>query len=218
MHIRISHVVMCKARLQAVGQPKPGPIRPGQAGPRSRPDEGFGPAWNFPKPKPVAQAAAFGQLLAVIIMVAISIIAKKNCHAITPLLSSHTSSESSRAATCHLRNRFLHFAHFFHAPVLAAHGDNECKGLLQCREWCYILSTCLYLDLLMIYYSRRKLNNIEKADYIEAITCLQSRPPLHQHIEAVKTRFDEFQALHIDVADRIHTTVRFTTAINTGSV
>ena len=106
---------------------------------------------------------------------------------------------------------------FFHAPALAAHGDNECKDLLQRREWCHLSSTSLHLDLLMIY-GRRKLNNIEKADYIEAIKCLQSRPPLHQHIEAVKTRFDEFQALHIDVADRVHTTVRFTTVINTGSV
>jgi len=37
-------IVMCTARLQAVGQAKPGPIRPSQAGPKSRPDYGFGPA------------------------------------------------------------------------------------------------------------------------------------------------------------------------------
>jgi hypothetical protein len=35
-------LVMCAARLQAVGQAKPGPIRPSQAGPKSRPDHGFG--------------------------------------------------------------------------------------------------------------------------------------------------------------------------------
>ncbi len=32
------------ARLQAVGQAKPGPIRPSRAGPKSRPEYGFGPA------------------------------------------------------------------------------------------------------------------------------------------------------------------------------
>jgi hypothetical protein len=48
--------------------------------------------------------------------------------------------------------------------ALAAHGDNECKDLLQRREWCHLSSTCLHL---------------EKADYIEAtVKHLQSRPPL----------------------------------------
>ena len=37
-------LVMFPARPKAVGQPKPGPIRPGQAGPKSRPEHGFGPA------------------------------------------------------------------------------------------------------------------------------------------------------------------------------
>ncbi|KAF8802289.1 tyrosinase [Phlegmacium glaucopus] len=85
---------------------------------------------------------------------------------------------------------------FFYVPVLAEYDyaegltNNKCKDLLQRREW-------------------RKLSNVEKANYIKAIKCLQSRPPRHQHIEAVKTRFDEFQALHIDVADRVHTTGHF---------
>jgi len=52
-------IVMCTARLQAVGQAKPGPIRPNQARPKSRPDYGFGPAWDSGKPKPLAQAVAF---------------------------------------------------------------------------------------------------------------------------------------------------------------
>jgi len=33
---------MCTARLQAVGQAKPGLIRPSQAGQSQRPDHGFG--------------------------------------------------------------------------------------------------------------------------------------------------------------------------------
>jgi hypothetical protein len=54
-----SQVVMCTAQLQAVGQAKPGPIRPSQAGPKSRLDHGFGLAWDPGKPKPSAQATAF---------------------------------------------------------------------------------------------------------------------------------------------------------------
>ena len=46
------------ARLQAVSRAKPGLIRPGQAGPNSRPEDGFGLARDFRKPKPAAQAAA----------------------------------------------------------------------------------------------------------------------------------------------------------------
>ena len=68
-----------------------------------------------------------------------------------------------------------------------------------------------YFDLphfdLLTLCGRRKLNNTERANYIKAVKCLQARPPLYQNIAAVRTRFDEFQALHIDVADRVHTTV-----------
>ena len=35
-------LVMCTARLQAVGQAKPGLIRPSQARPKSQPDHSFG--------------------------------------------------------------------------------------------------------------------------------------------------------------------------------
>ena len=54
---------------------------------------------------------------------------------------------------------------------------------------------------------RRTLNDAEKNSYITAVKCMQSLPALHDHGEAVRTRFDEFQALHIDVADRVHATV-----------
>jgi len=49
---------MCTAWLQAMGQAKPGLIRPSQARPKSQPAHGFGPAPYSEKPKPSAQAAA----------------------------------------------------------------------------------------------------------------------------------------------------------------
>ena len=99
----------------------------------------------------------------------------------------------------------------FHVPVLAEYGEtNKCKDLLQRREWYHLSSTYSRLDLLIVC-ARRKLSDAEKANYIQAVKCLQSRPPLYQNIEAVRTRFDEFQALHIHVADRVHTTVNFPT-------
>ena len=54
---------------------------------------------------------------------------------------------------------------------------------------------------------RRTLADAEKASYITAVKCMQSLPALRDHGEAVRTRFDEFQALHIEVADRVHATV-----------
>lgn len=55
---------------------------------------------------------------------------------------------------------------------------------------------------------RRTLNDTEKADYISAVRCLQSRPAFEPRtISAIQTRFDDFQALHIQLADRVHLTV-----------
>lgn len=86
------------------------------------------------------------------------------------------------------------------------------------RMVCHFLFHLPHFNLLTVC-GRRKLNNSEKANYIKAVKCLQARPPLYQTIAAVRTRFDEFQALHIDVADRIHTTVSFDiTLINAGGI
>ena len=48
----------------------------------------------------------------------------------------------------------------------------------------------------------------EKADYIKAVKCLQSHPAVDPVMPQARTRFDEFQAYHIQIADGIHLLVR----------
>jgi hypothetical protein len=56
---------------------------------------------------------------------------------------------------------------------------------------------------------RRTLSSREKADYIAAVKCLQSLPSQDNTVPAAKSRFDEFQAYHIEQSDNgIHVTVR----------
>ena len=55
---------------------------------------------------------------------------------------------------------------------------------------------------------RRTFSNDEKADYITAVKCLQSQPAQKPMIQAARTRFDELQAIHIYLAERIHVVVR----------
>ena len=69
-----------------------------------------------------------------------------------------------------------------------------------------ILPFILDINLFAMY--RRTLNDTEKTDYISAVKCLQSRPAFEPRaISAIQSRFDDFQALHIQVADRVHLTV-----------
>ena len=64
------------------------------------------------------------------------------------------------------------------------------------------------LDINIFAMYRRTLNDTEKTDYISAVKCLQSRPAFEPRaISAIQSRFDDFQALHIQVADRVHLTV-----------
>jgi len=59
------------------------------------------------------------------------------------------------------------------------------------------------------YLYRRTLSGKEKGDYIAAVKCLQSRPSQDPAVPAAKSRFDEFQAYHIEQSDNgIHVTVR----------
>ncbi|KAF8155716.1 tyrosinase [Crassisporium funariophilum] len=60
------------------------------------------------------------------------------------------------------------------------------------------------------FYRRRTLSTSEKGEYIGAVKCMQQRPA-HDIIyeNAVRTRFDEFQATHMVIADRVHQTGQF---------
>ncbi|KAJ7128802.1 tyrosinase [Mycena crocata] len=55
---------------------------------------------------------------------------------------------------------------------------------------------------------RRDLTNEQKSDYISAVKCLQTLPAKGL-IEAAKTRFDDFHALHINLTDEIHLVGQF---------
>ncbi|KAF8155707.1 tyrosinase [Crassisporium funariophilum] len=89
----------------------------------------------------------------------------------------------------------LSLAAVLQTPALArtVHGPTMkvCKDLLERREW-------------------RTLNTDEKAEYIGAVKCLQQRPAFDLiYPEAVRTRFDEFQATHMTIADKVHHTGQF---------
>jgi len=51
---------------------------------------------------------------------------------------------------------------------------------------------------------RRDLSDEEKKGYIDAVKCLQSLPAQNPVIPAAKTRFDEFHAHHIKIAEQVH--------------
>ena len=52
------------------------------------------------------------------------------------------------------------------------------------------------------------MSSSEKADYIAAVKCLQLLPSQDTTVPAAKSRFDEFQAYHIEQSDNgIHVTV-----------
>src|SRR5690242_18305470 len=53
---------------------------------------------------------------------------------------------------------------------------------------------------------RRDLTVEQRLSYIKAVHCLHKLPP-HDKTRAATTRFEEFQATHILLTDRIHSVV-----------
>lgn len=51
---------------------------------------------------------------------------------------------------------------------------------------------------------RRALSLSERRSYIDAVLCLQKKPTIYQEVVGAKSRFDDFQIVHIDQAYDIH--------------
>jgi tyrosinase len=93
------------------------------------------------------------------------------------------------------------------APLDAAfhHG---CPEILERKEW-YVVD----ISILTLIYSvllRRALTDEEKKSYTDAVRCLQTQPARNTSQPASWTRFDEFQAHHIQIATQVHYVVSTT--------
>lgn len=51
---------------------------------------------------------------------------------------------------------------------------------------------------------RRTLSKRERKSYLDAVLCLQKKPTLYKEIVGAKSRFDDFQLVHIDQSFDIH--------------
>ena len=76
-----------------------------------------------------------------------------------------------------------------------------CKQILERKEW-YVVD--IFILTLINAELRRALSDEEKKSYIDAVKCLQTQPARNTSRPASWTRFDEFQAHHIEIATQIH--------------
>ena len=85
-----------------------------------------------------------------------------------------------------------------------------CSQTLVRKEWydCSCTSALLHIT----FYShvcRRALSKKEQLAYLDAVKCLQSKPAKTATLyPGVKNRYDDFQAVHIAMTERIHFVVR----------
>jgi hypothetical protein len=98
------------------------------------------------------------------------------------------------------------------SATLAAPLDSDvashrgCKQILERKEW-YVVDISI-LTLIDTGLRRRALTDEEKKSYLDAVQCLQTKPAHNTSRPASWTRFDEFQAHHIEIAAEVHYVVR----------
>jgi len=81
------------------------------------------------------------------------------------------------------------------APAAAAlQNQAQCASLGQRKAW--YVKILMQLDVTILsLWNRHTFSNAEKTAYINAELCLMSKPAKLQ-VKGVKTRFDDFQAIH----------------------
>ncbi|KAJ7845471.1 tyrosinase [Mycena leptocephala] len=55
----------------------------------------------------------------------------------------------------------------------------------------------------------RALSNSQKSDFITAVQCLQRLPSTSNNLRGAKTRFDDFQAIHVALSEEVHLVGQF---------
>ncbi|KAJ7472390.1 tyrosinase [Mycena galericulata] len=58
------------------------------------------------------------------------------------------------------------------------------------------------------YSFRRVLSNAQKSEYITAVQCLQRLPGI-SNLKGAKTRYDDFQAMHVAMSEEVHLVGQF---------
>lgn len=85
--------------------------------------------------------------------------------------------------------------------------ESACSQTVQRQEWCAIClvsqNHLIHINNFAVTTNRRSLSSVQKANYIKAVRCLQGLPP-KTAFAGVKSRFDDFQALHINMTNVIH--------------